>query len=418
MVGTSPVVTTSRLAGTITPMNIHLYSESFFPYLSGVTVSVDTMARSLSRLGHSVTVMAPSRPTDAEDFEYDVLKFPSIPAFVYPGFRISIPVSRRHKKIANTSPPDIIHSHSPFQLGWLSARHARRNDIPYVFHFHTLLTEYLHNVPLLPRTMSYRVVVEAVRRFTRLCDLVIVPTAVVKRELIHTYGVEVPVEVVPTGIDEEMVDKGDPKGVRERWGVGKGDTLLLYSGRLSKEKNIGFLLGAFRKIAQYVPNARLMIVAFGPLELELKQMAIDLGIDGRVVFTGRVSREEIYDYIKAADLFVSASKTETQGLVISESKACGIPAVAIDAKGSSDMIVDGYDGYLTEDDINDFSGKIITLIRNNDELTRLGENALKNARENYTSQAMAKKLLSLYDALIAEKRSSPSSSASPGTPGL
>ncbi|GBR74346.1 glycosyl transferase GTB-type super family [Candidatus Termititenax aidoneus] len=379
-------------------MKIHLYTESFKPYLSGVTVSVDTYARGLAALGHEVTVIAPWYPDFQDDDVYRVLRFPSLGTRLYPGFRLALPVKRGFGKWLRENKPDIIHSHSPYQLGFLARHIAKKMKIPFVYHFHTLFTDYLHFVPL-PRFISRPVLIGIIKNFCRRCDLIITPTAIVQNILRQEYGVAQRIEALPTGVDDAAVQKADPQGIREKYGLTQDILLLMYCGRLSKEKNIEFLLKMFQKVSASVPAARLMIVAFGPLEAALKKLAADLKIADRVIFTGRVERARVYDYLKAGDLFVCASKTETQGLVISEAKACGKPAVAIDARGVSQMIENGVDGYLTPDDLAVFSQKVVDLLQAPAELRRLADGAERNAKKSFLNSAITKKLEILYNSL-------------------
>jgi len=379
-------------------MKVHFYTESFKPYLSGVTVSVDTFSRGLTELGHEVTVMAPSYPGFKDTESYKVLRFPSLGTPLYPGFRLAWPFKRGHKTYLKHNKPDIIHSHSPYQLGYLSRHIAKKLKVPFVYHFHTLFTDYLHFVPL-PRFISEPVLKFIIRHFCKGCDLIITPTAIVKDVLRNEYGVTQRVEALPTGVEDAAVAAASPHGIREKYNLTADTPLLMYCGRASKEKNIEFLLEAFKKINELVPATRLMIVAFGPHEAALKTMAERLSIADKVIFTGRVERTQVYNYLKAGDLFVCASKTETQGLVLSEAKACGKPAVAINARGVSQMVEDGVDGWLVPDDLDIFVRRTVETLNNPLELKRLSEGADRNSKAHFLNSAIAKKLEALYEEL-------------------
>lgn len=376
-------------------MRVRFYTESFKPYLSGVTVSVDTFAKGLTALGHEVTVCAPAYPGFTEVDTYSVFRFPSLGTPLYPGFRLALPFSLKHTRLPL---PDIVHSHSPYQLGYMSQRFARKNKVPFVYHFHTLFTEYLHFVPL-PQAISRPIVIAIIRSFCKHCDLIITPTDIVKDVLVKEYKVTQRIEVLPTGVDDAAVAKASPEGIREKYGIPKDAFVLEYCGRLSKEKNIEFLLHAFKDIVGATPQTRLLIVAFGPHESALKALAQELGIADKVIFTGRVEREHIYDHLKAGDLFVCASKTETQGLVVSEAKACGKPAVGINAQGIGRMIEHNVDGILVPDDQQAFVTATLSLINNPQKLAEFSAQALKNAREKYFTSAITQKLVALYNSL-------------------
>lgn len=376
-------------------MRVRFYTESFKPYLSGVTVSVDTFAKGLTELGHEVTVCAPGYPDFTENDTYKVFRFPSLGTPLYPGFRLAIPFSQKHKQLPL---PDIIHSHSPYQLGYMSQALAKKKKIPFVYHFHTLFTEYLHFVPL-PQAISRPIVINIIRSFCKNCDLIITPTDIVKDVLVNEYKVTQRIEVLPTGVEDAAVAKATPQGIREKYGIPSEAFVLEYCGRLSKEKNIEFLLQAFKDIVAVAPHTRLLIVAFGPHENALKELARTLGIVDKVIFTGRVERDRIYDHLKAGDLFVCASKTETQGLVVSEAKACGKPAVGINAQGVGRMIEHNIDGLLVPDDKAAFVAATLSLINNREKLAALAKGALKNAQEKYFTSAITKKLVALYNSL-------------------
>lgn len=376
-------------------MKVRFYTESFKPYLSGVTVSVDTFAKGLTALGHEVTVCAPYYPKFKDVDTYSVFRFPSLGTPLYPGFRLALPFSQKHKQLPL---PDIIHSHSPYQLGYMSQWFAKKNKIPFVYHFHTLFTEYLHFVPL-PKSISRPSVINIIRNFCKNCNLIITPTDIVKEVLVNEYKVTQRIEVLPTGVEDTAVAKAKPDGIREKYGIPKDAFVLEYCGRLSKEKNIEFLLKAFKDISSQAPQTRLLIVAFGPHETVLKSLTQELGLTDKVIFTGRVERDRIYDHLKAGDLFVCASKTETQGLVISEAKACGKPAIGINAQGVGRMIENNVDGLLVPDDNAAFVTATLSLINDRQKLATLTSGALKNAQEKYFNSAITKKLVALYNSL-------------------
>ncbi len=227
-------------------MRINYYSESFKPYLSGVTVSVDTFASGLIKYGHQVTVFAPGYPDYQEDSPYQVIRFPSLGTTAYPGFRLSLPFSKKHTAFYKKNKIDIIHSHSPFQLGLLAQRYAKKYKIPFVYHFHTLFTEYLHLIKI-PEFITRPITIKIIQIFCKNCDLIIAPTQIVKDVLQNEYKIKQRVAVLPTGIDDEAVQKADPSGIREKYNLTKEHFLLQYCGRLSKEKNIEFLLRTFQK---------------------------------------------------------------------------------------------------------------------------------------------------------------------------
>ncbi len=390
-------------------MKIAVFSESYKPYISGVTRSIETFEKELLKLGHEVYIFAPDYPGH-KDGSSRIIRFPSLPT-KYPGFRIAVPLIRLIPNIKF----DVIHSNSMFQLGALAMFYARRKKVPFVFTFHTMFTEYLHNVPL-PRTLSVKVVSFLIRSFCNRCSRVIVPTAVTKKYL-EGFGVKAPVDVLASGIDMELAGRASALGIRKELCISETAPVLIYVGRLSKEKNIPFLfeafkivLGAFDPVVAHRDTPHLLIVAGGPLEKEYKQMVKDTGISKNVVFAGQKAYPEVLNYYKASDLFVFASTTETQGLVVAEAKACGLPAVALDAQGISECIHDGEDGYLvgasTKGDrkelLEKFADRILSLIKDGELRRTFSLNALKSASTEFSSSVLAKKLELIYN-LVSER---------------
>ncbi|MEK7375997.1 MAG: glycosyltransferase, partial [Candidatus Margulisiibacteriota bacterium] len=199
-------------------------------------------------------------------------------------------------------------------------------------------------------------------------------------------------------------------------GIPKDAPVLVFVGRLSKEKNIPFLFDVFKIVLGAVEagglQPLLLIVAGGPMEKEYKQLVLDMGISNNIVFAGQKAYPEVFNYYKAGDIFVFSSKTETQGLVIAEAKACGLPAVALDAQGISECIHDGEDGFLVNADANTdrephlqmFADKILLLLQNKDLRAAMSKNARQNALREFASSVLAKKLELIYNSLSSSER--------------
>jgi len=374
-------------------MNIAFFTESYKPYLSGVTISAETLAKGLKALGHRVFIFAPYYK-DCEKDETDIFRFPSIPSS-YPGFRIAIPFSGKIKKLIPTLNLDIIHSHSPFHLGRMGKKYAKKLNIPFVYTFHTLFDQYLHYVPLLPKSLKKKILMDYLRKFCNSSDRVIVPSKPVE-ELLETLKISSKVDIVPTGIDLELAKKFCGENIRREYGIPDSSPLLLYVGRLTKEKNLLFLFDAFQLIQQKHPDAYLMLVAGGPQEKELKNYANKLGVSKKVVFTGQVKYPKVFDFYSAADVFTFSSTTETQGLVIAEAFSCGLPVVAINASGVKEAVIDSKNGYLTPLDKHAFSEKILQLIRDKEQRKIMSAQALIHVKENFSAKAYAKKIENIY----------------------
>jgi len=373
-------------------MKIAVFTESYAPYISGVARSVELLKKELETLGHHIYLFAPDYPGH-KDKEKNIIRIPSI-ATKYPGFRIPVPYPGFIPDIDF----DLIHSNSPFGLGLASLNYAKRKRLPFVYSFHTIFTDYLHYIPL-PKPLTKKTFTAYIRSFCKKCDCIIAPNKTTVRYL-DDFGIRGRIETIPSGIDLGLVAKATPKGIKNSLGVPGAAKVLLYVGRLSKEKNVPFLLQAFKNILSVEPDAYLLIVAGGPEEEALKGMASDLGIAQRTIFAGQKKYPDVLNYYKCADIFVFASKTETQGLVIAEAKACGLPAVVVDAQGVKESIVPGEDGFLTEDNIADFSEKAVRLLKDPALRSLMSERAVKNSAMDFSSATVAKKVESVYNSLI------------------
>ncbi|BAS27027.1 glycosyltransferase family 4 protein [Limnochorda pilosa] len=374
-------------------MRIGMFSDSYRPYVSGVVRSIESFAGELRRRGHAVAIFAPSYPGHRED-EPDVYRFRSVRAPSNPEFSLALPFAPHLTRRARELALDVIHVHSPFLMGRLGARLARRLGVPVVFTHHTLYDEYVHYVPFTPPQVTRRLTVHWVRSFANRCDLVIAPSQPVEAR-IRAQGVTRPIRVIPTGIDPDALAAGDPGWLSREWATKPGDPVLLYVGRLAREKNLEFLLEAMALILPKVPRAWLVLAAGGPDRERLEARARALGVAGRVIMTGFLPHERVIDAYAGADLFVFASQTETQGLVIAESMAAGLPVVAVSASGVTDLVRDGIDGYLTPHDVPTFVERVLELLSNKERRDRMAAEARRRAAELSVAR-MTDRLLQAY----------------------
>jgi glycosyltransferase involved in cell wall biosynthesis len=219
----------------------------------------------------------------------------------------------------------------------------------------------------------------------------------VKRYL-KAIGVKKRIEIIPTGVPIEKVESRKSKvESRKKLGLPIEGKILLFSGRLSNEKNIPFLLNAFPAIQAQYPDVYFVLVGSGPKEKEYR------GTTGsqqhRIIFTGQIPHPDIYEYYQAADLFVYASLTETQGLVLSEAKACGLPIVALFAGGLVDVVESGLDGYLIPRNEAAFVEHVVRLLRDDPLRAKMSGRAAADARERFSSIVVAKQMETLYNSL-------------------
>lgn len=379
-------------------MNIAFFSDSYHPYTSGVVQSIDTFTQEFREAGHKVYIFSPNYPNCEK--EEAVYRFFSVPSLVHQDFTLAIPFSVTLKNKLKELEIDIIHVHSPFLLGRLGAKMAKKLNLPLVFTYHTLYEQYVHYVPF-AQNFSRQVVRKISKDFCNSCDLVVVPTEIIK-DVICQYGVTSEIEVIPTGIDLKPYAQGNPNWLRERYNIPKDEQVLLFVGRLGVEKNIEFLLRAFEKVLQSFPSATLVLVGGGPQAETFKNLADKLKISHKVIFTGTMDHAQVIDAYLGADIFVFASITETQGLVIGEAQAAGLPVVAVEAFGAKEMVTSGVDGFLTPLELETFVAAILKLLREPDLKRRLGENA-RISVENISASNCARRMLARYRMLLENK---------------
>ncbi len=333
-------------------MRIVLTTESYLPYVSGVTVAVDALARGLGARGHEVLVLAPRPSSGAEvtsvgspgpDPRHAWLGSYELPWLVPPSYRMPWPNPFALRE-ARAFRPDIVHAHSPFVSGVLARRLARAVDAPLVFSHHTRFADYAHYFGALATPVA-RLTDAYLRTFWSGCAAVIAPSSDLAAEI----GERLPrarVEVIPTGVDVEGIRGLTPIDPRPAAGWGTDSLVVASLGRLAHEKSPGTVLDAFAMTAERAPGLRLVVIGGGPDEVEMRMRATEAALAGRVFFTGALGRTDALAHLRAADLFAFASHTETQGLVLAEALTAGLPAVAIDAPGIRDSLRDGIDGRI------------------------------------------------------------------------
>lgn len=381
-------------------MKIGVFTDSFRPYTSGVVRSIELFSREYNNLGHEVYIFGPDYPMLHPPKEEGVFRFVSVPWPTMPDFSLPIPFSAHLGSTIRKIDLDIIHAHSPFLLGRLGARAARRYRLPLVFTFHTLYDQYVHYFPFAENT-SKQVVQSIARNFSNRCNTVVAPSQLVVNYL-RRIGVEAPVINIPTGVDLAEFKDCSKTWFKDNYGVKPEEKVLLFVGRLGQEKNVTFLLKAFQTVHEQFPETLLALVGKGPQEELLRKMAKQMGIEDRVIYTGVLPRQEIVHCYASADLFVFPSVTETQGLVIGEAKATGLPVVAIRAFGPAEMVNNNEDGILTDPSLPAFTEAIMTLLRDQDLYNRMSKNALENVT-NVSSRQCAETMLQVYQDLIDDK---------------
>ncbi len=376
-------------------LKIGIFTDSYRPYTSGVVRSIETFSDELRAMGHEVFIFAPEYPNHHQkQLEEDgVFRFSSIPAPTNHDFALALPFSIRLHSTLKKIGLDVIHVQSPFLLGRLGAHYAKKLNIPLIFTFHTLYDQYVHYLPI-GQNFTKKFTKKFCADFCNHCDLVIVPTGIISENL-QEWGVSTEIRVLPTGININSFRTEEKDWLYQKYKIAATEKLLISVGRLGKEKNFPFILQSFSSINAAFPNTRLVLVGNGPEKNVLVNMAGELGIINKVNFTGTLSKEDTAKAYNSAHIFVFASVTETQGLVVGEAKAAGLPTVAVKAFGISEMVQNGIDGFLTHLDVSEFACQVKLLLGDESLRYTMSQNALINS-ESISSKNCTQKLLQYY----------------------
>ncbi len=383
-------------------MNIAFFSECYRPTSNGVVVSIDTFARQLRQFGHFVHLYAPQY-RGYHDTVSGISRIPSIRLPLVPEYPVPIPIGFRIAQHFGEKRFDIVHTQSAFTLSHLGASLASRFNLPLISTFHTMLLEYLHYI-YVPPWLSRPFVVNIVRRHFNQCDLVIVPATSIA-SVLRGLGVETEIQPLPTGIDVNFMRGGDGDRIRSELGIPRSSRMLLYVGRLAREKNVDFLLEAVAETMQAHQDTTFVLVGTGPLKPRCERWGVEHGLASRVHLVGSIPSQEVRDYYMAADVFVFASKTETQGLVVGEAMACGLPVVAVRAGGVTEFINSGEDGFLVDENQASFVRTVNALLTSADLHRALSAAAPKKA-EQFSAESSTRRLEGFYRVLIESKKSS------------
>ena len=380
-----------------------MLSDVYFPRVNGVSTSIQTFRNQLARLGHESWLIAPVYGNAASE-ETGILRVPSHRVLFDPeDRRMELRMVLRHLPQLRDRHFDVIHIQTPFVAHYAGVLLSQRLGLPRVETYHTLFEEYLyHYVPFVPKSWMRALA----RRFSRnQCnnlDALVVPSGAVL-EVLRAYGVSVPIEIIPTGIEMDKLAGGDGDAFRAHHGIAPGRPTLVHVGRVAFEKNIDFLLRVLVRVRQRIPGVLLVIAGEGPALNQLKRLATRLGLDGSVLFVGYQDRNQaLLDCYRAGDVFVFASRTETQGLVLLEAMAVGVPVVAAAILGTKDILGPERGALVAAVDEVEFASKAVALLENDELRERLSRDAQDYARE-WDARRMAERLAEFY-AQVRERR--------------
>jgi 1,2-diacylglycerol 3-alpha-glucosyltransferase len=320
-------------------VNIGLFTDTYFPQVSGVATSIKTLKEELEREGHTVYIFTTTDPdVDKDQFEPNIFRFASVPFISFKERRIAIRGLFRAYQVARDLELDIVHTQTEFSMGYIGKFVAKNLHIPCVHTYHTMYQDYLHYILNGKLVRPYHVK-QAMRAYLHNMYGVIAPSSRVVKTL-QSYGVKTPMQVIPTGINLCQYDHPVLDDPRIQLNIASTTNVLLSLSRIAFEKKIDEVIAAFPAILKAVPDTVLVIVGDGPARETLQEQAKTLGIWDHVIFTGEVPNEHVSAYYHMADLFLSASESESQGLTYIEAMASGLKSVAAASPYTNDLLDD------------------------------------------------------------------------------
>ncbi|AGA90704.1 glycosyltransferase [Thioflavicoccus mobilis 8321] len=385
-------------------MRVLMISDVYFPRVNGVSTSIQTFARELVAKGHAVTLIAPDygRPAAAEPFE--IIRIPSRYLPLDPEDRILriTPLRRRHRALTERG-YDLVHIQTPFVAHYAGLGLARRLGVPAVASYHTFFEQYFDKyVTFLPSAWLRFVARHFSAAQCNDVDGLVVPSRAML-EVLRGYGVATPAQVIPTGIQLGQFRRGDGAAFRARHDIAPEQPVLVHVGRIAHEKNIEFLLRMLVEVKTRVPDVLLVIAGEGPARRALQTLAAQLGVAEHVRFVGYLDRGgPLEDCYSAGDVFVFASRTETQGLVVLEALALGIPVVSTAVMGTREVLADGRGSLIAEEDETDFANKVVRLLRNPGLREELGRTA-RHYAEEWSAPVLADRMLAFYRKVLERR---------------
>ncbi len=384
-------------------MNILLISDVYFPRINGVSTSVRTFTEQLQNLGHYVHLIAPDYGIATED-EAWITRVPARGIFFDPEDKL-----KKYGEVLRLLPElqgkefDLVHIHTPFVAHYAGLKLAKLLEIPVVETYHTFFEDYLHHyLPWIPKFLARGLARRISKNQCNQVDAIVVPSQPML-DVLRNYGVDVPAEVIATGLQASSF--GDAKGAhfREKYGIPLQRPMLLYVGRVAHEKNIGFLLEVVKFLSIEIPEILLVITGEGPAEASLRTLVKSLGIENNVQFIGYLDRNtELNACYQAADVFVFASKSETQGLVLLEAMAQGTPVVAIAELGTASILIEGEGAMIATDNAPEFAQKVHHLLNDHMRRKELGERARAYAHNKWSAATQAERMVQFYNALVSQ----------------
>lgn len=387
-------------------MKIGLFTDSYPPYINGVSTSVFNLREALRKMGHTVYIVTVNNSVIKSNYDEEekILRISGIPIGIY-DYRLSNIYPLSTIKIIKKWDLDVIHSHTEFGIGIFARLLAKKFKIPLVHTYHTLYEDYTHYITHNHLDHFSKKIVKDLTKIycEKTAKETIVPTDKIYKLFKEKYQITKNVCIIPSGIDlerffEENVSKEKVRNLKSKYGITKHDFTILFVGRLAQEKNIDFLLEAHKKIVERnILSIKLLIVGDGPDREKYINISRKLNINDKVIFTGKIPQEEIQYYYQCADLFVTASNTETQGLTVIEAMAAGIVPMCINDMAFAQMLPK-YSLFRNQEE---YIKQLFHFLQD-DEFRNQTKKEVRKKAEEYNSEKYAKRVLEVYQEVLQE----------------
>lgn len=398
-------------------MNIAMFTNNYKPFIGGVPISIERLSQGLRSLGHKVTVFAPEPEEKLSgDTEEDVVRFKAVYRKADRGMTLGNCFDKKIGACFREGKFDVIHVHHPVLVGQAALYLGKKYDIPVVYTYHTRYEEYLHHFKLYEAMAGREYPVGRIARygkeilvpalitgFSNKCNLVFAPTSTMRDHLLEQ-GTKTRIAVLPTGLDPVSFQSDEVYSAKIRDLYGNGcQYLFATTARLEKEKNLDFLLRGTARLRDILGERfRLLVMGDGTERTRLEELAASLGISRQIVFTGKIENTQVRHYLNAADAFLFASRSETQGIVLLEAMAAGCPVAAVRASGVVDVVRQGANGYMTEENPEAFAAAAARLVLERDVWSRMSREARRTA-ESYESGQIAAMAAEQYKLMTGQR---------------
>lgn len=378
-------------------MNIGIFTDTYYPQVSGVATSIKTLREQLEKQGHTAYIFTTTDPNvDKSIYERNIFRFSSIPFISFTDRRIAVRGLFHAYQVAKELNLDIIHTQTEFSMGLIGKFVAKNLKIPCIHTYHTMYEDYLHYVAKGRLLKPYHVK-QMSKSFCYHMSGIVAPSLRVK-ETLERYGIDEPIEIIPTGVDISKFSKSTNENIREKYKINPEQPLLLTLSRLAFEKNIDKLLNAMPDILARVPETKLMICGDGPARESLVQQVSDMNLTDSVIFTGEINNDEVGGYYKAADVFVSTSVSESQGLTYIEAIASGTKVITTHSPYTDSILTDASIG-MTFTGEDELVNKVVDYLLNGEKYN--DSKPREELLNSISADNFGRKVVSFYEKMYA-----------------